>query len=81
MQLLIEPCEFPNNTSPREWLARKNYCADLSARSVFCQSRELVRSRCGKFSPDTNLISKEPALNERRYQYPYRREQSDLKRR
>src|SRR4029450_13784438 len=22
MQLLIETCEFPNNTSPREWLAR-----------------------------------------------------------
>ena len=23
MQLLIETCEFPNNTSPREWLARR----------------------------------------------------------
>src|SRR5437899_2580158 len=38
MQLLIEPCEFPNNTSPREWLARKNCYADLSATTVLCQS-------------------------------------------
>jgi hypothetical protein len=27
MQLLIETCEFPNNTSPREWLARKETSA------------------------------------------------------
>jgi len=28
MQLLIETCEFPNNTPPREWLARKETSAD-----------------------------------------------------
>src|SRR5947208_16892260 len=38
MQLLIDSCEFPNNTSAREQLARKNCCAYSSARSALCQS-------------------------------------------
>jgi len=38
VQLLIETCEFPNNTSPGECLARKNYRRHSSPRSLLCQS-------------------------------------------
>jgi len=35
VQLLIEICEFPNNTSPREWLARENYLAIQAQEACF----------------------------------------------
>src|ERR1043166_8713598 len=31
VQLLIKTCEFPNNTSPREWLARGKLTRDIQS--------------------------------------------------
>jgi hypothetical protein len=39
MQLLIETCEFPNNTPPREWLTREETSAPYSIpKRAVCQS-------------------------------------------
>lgn len=46
LQLLIETCEFPNNTSPKELLARKETNAQyLIPADTVCQLRREVFRR------------------------------------
>jgi hypothetical protein len=52
MQLLIETCEFPNNTSPRELLARKGTNAQYSIPAgPVCQLRREVFYRLADGGP------------------------------
>src|ERR1700730_4772102 len=44
VQLLIETCEFPNNTSPREWLARRG-----NSRAIFNRNEKGLSTYCGAF--------------------------------
>jgi hypothetical protein len=53
MQLLIETCEFPNNTSPREWQTREETNARYSIpKWIVCQPRrEIFAAKTKKSDP------------------------------
>jgi hypothetical protein len=67
MQLLIETCEFPNNTSPGRLDGEEELLPLIQAQEACFVNHARI------FPRDTR------GLNERRYRYPYRHEQSDLK--
>jgi 2-keto-3-deoxy-6-phosphogluconate aldolase len=52
MQLLIDQCEFPNNTSPRELLARKETSAEhlIAAGTVVNRAATSPLTETGAFS-------------------------------